>query len=464
MLYNKHNREKFTNTNYILHRSKGDVMLIQFSVANFRSFKELVTFSMVAAKLSSRDPRIDENNTFSVNNQITLLRSAAIYGANASGKSNLVKALTFMKRFVINSSKESQAEEPIDIVPFRLDSESEAQPSHFEVVFLLDDVVYRYGFEVTKEKVESEWLFYSPHGREAKLFVREGGEILPSRDFKKGQSSKLLTRSNALFLSVAAQFNSDTAIKVLGWFKKLGVVSGLDDRGYSNFTANMFLKNSEFKENVLSLIKNSDVGINNVISEKIDINESSFFPKDMPQELIDIVKKQLKKDEELITFRAIHKKNCKNGAFEEIQFDLDDESEGTQKLFLLSGPVIDSLDKGKVLIIDEIEGRLHTLLTRQLISLFNSPETNPNHAQLIFATHDTNLLSNKLLRRDQIWFVEKDEDSASHLYSLSELKVRNDRSYENDYLEGLYGGIPLLGEMRQMVIDISKEEDHEEKL
>ena len=168
----------------------------------------------------------------------------------------------------------------------------------------------------------------------------------------------------------------------------------------------------------------------------------------------------MKDKEEIVSFKSIHNKTNENGAVEKILFDMEEKSEGTQKLFYLSGPVIETLLKGGLLVIDEIEARMHTLLTRKLISLFNSEKTNSIHAQLIFATHETNLLSNKLFRRDQIWFVEKDEYGASHLYSLAELKVRNDRSFENDYLQGRYGGIPILGEIQQFVIDLEKEDNH----
>ncbi|MRS05051.1 ATP-binding protein, partial [bacterium] len=362
---------------------------------------------------------------------------------------------------VLISSKESQADEPIRISPFRLDRASEQKPSFFEIIFRLDDTSYRYGFEVTSEKVETEWLFYSPHGKETKLFIREGNDIKPSRGFKGGQAAKKLTRSNALFISVSAQFNSETAINVLSWFKSVGVISGLDDSGYEDFTAKKFSEDPKFRTNILDLIKGFDVGINNVIIEQVNINDPKVFPEDMPQELKEYVIKQMKDSEGFVNFKSVHQRDCGNGKTDEIPFDMDDESEGTQKLFFLSGPIIDTLSQGKLLIIDEIEARMHTLLTRKLISMFNSEINNPNHAQLIFATQDTNLLSNKLFRRDQIWFVEKDEMGSSHLYSLAELKVRKERDYENDYLQGRYGGIPMLGEMRQTMIDLIHEDEHE---
>ncbi len=423
-------------------------MLIEFTVGNFRSFKERVTLSMVAAKLNALDPQIDQNNTFKVDDDLTLLTSAGIYGANASGKSNLIKAMGFMRRFVLTSSRESQANESINTIPFMLDEQKESASSYFEVVFLLESVLYRYGFEVTTEKVETEWLFYSPNKKEAKLFTREDNEISISRTLKGGQALKSLTRPNALFLSVAAQFNNEIAKKVLGWFKSVNVISGLDDAGYGSFTTHVFTEDTSSRDSILDLLRESDVGINDVVFEKINIHDAGVFPKNMPQELRDFLLKQIKEESELIKFRSVHRKYCENEAVEKILFDFDEESEGTQKLFFLSGPVIDTLRNGKVLVIDEIEARLHTLLTRKLIGLINSEKTNPKHAQLIFATHDTNLLSNKFFRRDQIWFVEKDEEGASHLYSLAELKVRNDASFESDYLKGKYGAIPILGEMR----------------
>ena len=436
-------------------------MIIEFTVGNFRSFRERVTLSMVAAKLNARDPLININNTFNMDDELTLLTSAAIYGANASGKSNLIKALGFMRHYIISSSRESQADEPIQTIPYRLDVKTENSPSYFELIFRMDGVPYRYGFEVTTEKVETEWLFYAPNKKEAKLFTREGNEISVARAIKGGQAFKPLTRPNALFLSVAAQFNNEIAKKVLGWFKSVNVISGLDDTAYGGFTAQVFAEDASYRTSIVELLQESDIGINNIVIEKTNIHEAGVFPKDMPQELRDFLLKQMKEGSEFINFRSSHSKYCDGGVVDQILFDINEESEGTQKLFFLSGPVIDTLRHGKVLVIDEIEARLHTLLTRKLISLFNSVETNPKHAQLIFATHDTNLLSNKLFRRDQIWFVEKDEEGASHLYSLAELKVRNDASFESDYLQGKYGAIPILGEMRRELVELSQDDGYE---
>lgn len=432
-------------------------MLIEFTVGNFRSFKDTARFSMVAANTKARDPKINEGNTIEIDKKLTLLTSAAIYGANASGKSNLIKALFFMRNFSLTSSNLTQVDEEINVAPFLLNTTTEKQPTFFEVIFLKKGIPYRYGFEITKNQVVSEWLFYSPRRQEVKLFVRDENGINISREFKGDKSTKKVTRPNALFLSVAAQFNSETAKKVLSWFRALGVISGLDDVAYGGYSAEKFSEMGDYREKMLHLIKDSDVDINNIITEKRKIHEG--LPQDMPKELRDFVLSQSKGDDEILSLKTSHlQRNSKGETVAEKLFDLNEESQGTQKLIHMSGPIIDTLINGKVLIIDEIEARLHTHLTKKIIKLFNSKSTNPKNAQLIFATHDTNLLSNKLFRRDQIWFIEKDQSCSSHLYSLAEIKVdegkvRNDASFEEDYLQGRYGALPLLGELRQIFID-----------
>ncbi len=435
-------------------------MLVQFSVGNFRSFKEPVTLSMVAAKIKGKNEEIDCNNIFNVNDNLDLLTSAGIYGANASGKSNLIKAFRFMRWFVRKSSKETQVDELINVNPFLLDAEYEKKPSYFEIVFIQNSVMYRYGFEVTQKKVETEWLFYTPKNKEAKLFTREGNEIQISRNFKGDPAAKKLTRSNALFLSVAAQFNSETAINVLDWFNAARAISGYEEVGYSDFTKNKYAEDQEFQKKILTLVHNADVGIENLVTEKKDINDPSVFPKDMPEEIRNIIRKGMKDEGTLITLKSTHRKKIDENSTEEVPFSLGQESDGTVKLFYISGPIFDTLNRGGVLFIDEFEARMHTMLTRKLVSLFNSRKTNPKHAQLIFATHDTNLLSNDLFRRDQLWFIEKDENGASHLYSLAELKVRNNNNFENDYLSGRYGGIPIIGDLRQLFYE-SEEKDRD---
>jgi uncharacterized protein len=424
-------------------------MLLEFSVANYRSFKDRVTFSMVAANLVSKEKSIDVNNTFEVDEELKLLKTAAIYGANASGKSNLAKALRFMKWFMVNSSKETQSTDEINVEPFRLSTVTEGQPSYFELAFLMNGRKYRYGFEVTQERVISEWLFYVPSVRETTLFERQLGSIKSSRVYN-ADGVQQRTRSNALFLSVSAQFNVEIAERILEWITdKLNIISGLHDGAYLNYTVKCFVTNKN-KNDIVQLIKKLDLGIS-----EIQVEQEDFTIDSLPDEMPDEIKKLIVRAGEgkATSIGISHRKFDADGNHKSIEeFDLENhESEGTKKAFALAGPLITALKEGDILIIDEFDARLHPLISLAIVRLFNSKESNPNNAQLIFMTHDTNLLNNKIFRRDQIWFTEKTRYSATELYSLVEYKVRNDASFESDYIKGRYGAIPYIGNLDYLI-------------
>jgi hypothetical protein len=432
-------------------------MLIEFSVANYRSFKERVTFSMVAAPIKSKDKSLDENNVFEARPKLNLLTSAAIYGANASGKSNLVSAMSFMRRFVIARKTETRRAGGIDVEPYRLSTETVGQPSEFEIVFIAGDRRYRYGFRADSERVHDEWLYHVPTSRETLLFERTGDAISMSGAFRQeGKNLPPKTRPNALFLSVVAQFNGPIAQQITQWFGDVfHVISGLDDSGLVPFTLEC-LEGTEYRDAVIALIHRLDVGINavEVESAELDLEEIS---EDMPEELKEAFRKMREKalqdkshETDRFMVANVHTRhdrfNAQGMKDGDEMLDLDHhESEGTRKLFALAGPLVDTLKNGKIIVADEFDARLHPLLTQELIRLFNSQHTNPRHAQLVVATHDTNLLDNRLFRRDQIWFVEKDKYGATDFYSLAEYKgVRNDASYGKDYIRGRYGAIPYL--------------------
>jgi hypothetical protein len=404
---------------------------------------------MVAANLVAKDKKLDENNTFEVDDDLKLLKSAAIYGANASGKSNLAKALGFMRWFMINSSKETQSTEKIDVERFKLSTETEAKPSFFEIVFLMNGKRYRYGFEATRDKVVSEWLFYVPKSRETKLFERKLDNISVSKTYK-ADGIQQKTRHNALFLSVSAQFNVKLAEKILDWLtNRVKLVSGLDDRGYRGYTVNCLMNNKN-KNEIIQLLKKLDLGFADVKVEESEVTVDSL-PNELPDEIKNFILKN--GGTKATSIQTMHQKFDEKGNSASIAlFNLDEqESEGTQKVFALAGPLVNTLKDGKVLIIDEFDARIHPLISRAIVELFNSNETNPSNAQLIFMTHDTNLLSNKLFRRDQIWFVEKNRYGATDLYSLAEYKVRNDASFESDYIKGRYGAIPYIGNLNHLI-------------
>lgn len=421
-------------------------MLVQFSVENFKSFKQEVVFSMVPAAIKEKES--DENVFFATKKQ-QLLKSAVVYGANASGKSNLFDAMNFMDWFIQNSSRETQANEKINVDRFRLSTETDNKPAKFEIVFFHENVRYRYGFAVDPERVHAEWLFYKPKVQEVPVFTRTGQEFALTSHFESEKPLKEgnRIRPNALFLSVSAQFNGALATKILQWFNQFNCISGLKEDDY--LPATLDLLRSEGGRNMIStFLKRADTGINT-----ISFRETPLSREDVPLPVqnnapdgASIVR---------VDINTVHKKfNKKGDQVTEVPFVLSrDESQGTKRFFALCGPIIDTLKHGKVLVVDELDARLHPDLVSAICLLFNSNKLNPRNAQLVFASHNTHLLGSGLFRRDQIWFSEKNQFGASDLYSLIEFKdkdnkkVRNDASYEKDYLRGRYGAVPCINDL-----------------
>jgi len=446
-------------------------MLIEFKVANYRSFRDEVTFSMVASPLTSEGAESDVRNQFRAPGKIRLLSSAAIYGANASGKSNLVTAIDFMRSFVITSSNITDETRGIDVEPFRLSTETDEEPSCFEIVFVADRRHFRYGFEVTKERVEAEWLYVTPRVKESMLFKRTEDEIDLGRTFRsEGRDLAERTRPNALFLTVAAQFNGKIAQQILSWFRSLDITTGFfpDSEIMRSFTERQFGR-EESAAAIIALICQLDLGIEDILIEKRQrehFPELPPIPDDVPEQIpelfktfenmIDVLVDMSESNENVPgVVRTVHRKlDGKGYPVASELFDLDKhESQGTKKLFALSGFLVNALEHGNVLIIDELDARLHPLLTQEIVKLFNDQEKNPNSAQLIFTVQNTNLLDHRLLRRDQIWFTEKDRQQASHLYSLVEFRIPNDALFEKDYIQGRYGAIPYLGDIGRLLLE-----------
>ncbi len=424
-------------------------MITEFTVSNFRSFYQPVTLSLLASHL--RDGNELDENAIVTAGRLRLLRSAAIYGANASGKSNLIRAFSFMRGFVLHSATRLQAGEETSIERHALRNEARQQPASFQIIFTLGQERYRYGFELDEKTVQSEWL-YRTNQREARLFVREGQEFDVAGTLRREapRSVQNQTRNNALFLSVLAQYNSELAQNLLDWFRnRLHIISGLSDVGYRRYTIKRFEQEQRFRERVIELIRLADTGINGLTTKTISLDSPDF-----PPELRELTRKLIEEknipESELVPLRmeAVHTVYDADSPTGEIRLDMEEESEGTQKFVALLGPLLDALENGATLIVDELDARLHPQLTRELVRLFNSKEGNPNQAQLIFATHDVGLLSECMLRRDQIWFTEKDRFGATQLYSLAEFSERNDASYLKNYLAGRYSAIPHLNALR----------------
>ncbi|MDX2285445.1 MAG: ATP-binding protein [Bacteroidia bacterium] len=422
-------------------------MLLECSIDNFLSIKQRVTLSLEAAAISEFP-----ENTFTAGNY-TLLRSAVIYGANSSGKSNLLRAISFMRHLVLSSARLSSTD-GLGVTPFLLSTETRKAPSRFEVLFLLGGHRYRYGFEVSEQRVHTEWLFRAKAKAEKCLFVRDGEAIQLEKGFEEGKGLEEKTRDNALFLSVVDQFNGPLAKAIMGWFRDMETLSGLAHELYRLRTFHL-LNQASARPLLHVFLDKLDLGFDEVQTSKRPFDPAGL-PADMPSELRDLVE-QLANSAQL-DFRTRHAVFDASQRLVDYQyFDLDkQESSGTNKIFDLLGPIFETLTKGTVLVVDELNAKLHPLLTKALVDLFHSTETNPRQAQLIFATHDTNLLTYGHFRRDQIYFTEKDKWGATDLYALIEYKeggetIRKDRSFEKDYIQGRYGAIPYLGNLSELM-------------
>jgi hypothetical protein len=320
--------------------------------------------------------------------------------------------------------------------------------NHLTLRFFQDKTKFRYGFEADNRHIHSEWLFSSSSNREAELFTRIEGKIESNPDrFKEGKGIEAKTRPNALFLSVVAQFNGEIATTILKWFHNFGFISAIRNPAL-RFTIER-LSNPLFAARVLEMSRFADLGIESLVPKLLYFTDADFpnIPEAARKNMLGRIKNA--------ELKAIHQKfDSDNHPVNSIEFDLEkNESEGTKKYLAMSGPLIDALEGGKVLAVDELDARMHPLLSRGVVSLFNSTKNN-KMAQLIFATHDTNLLSRVFFRRDQIWFTEKDSFGATSLYSLSEIKVRKDASFGKDYILGKYGAVPFIGDFNAISCDV----------
>ena len=397
---------------------------------------------------ASGDDWLEEENVATSGDK-HCVKAAAIYGANASGKSNFLLAMDQFRRWIQVSSKDVQAGERIPVAPFRLHVDTETAPTFFEAVFLQGDARYRYGFEATAEAIVSEWLFSQQDSiRETKLFSREGASIDVSDSFKEGRGLEKRTRSNALLLSVAAQFNGEISGAILRWMDRFRNISGIEDKDYLHYTGNR-LREKDYARLIRELARKADVGIERV--ERVELEASAAaraLPRTVPDE---VGQGLLSGDLSAVSIKTYHSKYGPGQASAgPVAFDLRlDESAGTQRFVALTGPFLFTLKHGATLFVDELEARLHPLLTKALVGLFNS-SANTKNAQLIFATHDEALLDPKRIRGDQVWFVEKDDYGASRLYSLAEFKgVRKEAKFAKEYLLGQFGGVPHLGDFEE---------------
>jgi hypothetical protein len=361
------------------------------------------------------------------------LTTAAIYGANSSGKSNLVMALAAMKSMVLNSVKLND-HDSLAFDPFLLNVDSASNPTLFEIVYLTEDETrIRYGFEYNAKQIEKEWLFISTKNKkEQPYFVREeDGIAVNDSVFSEGVGLEERTNDNRLFVSLVAQLGGKISKSIVEFFNSgYVVISGLNSLGYEGLTERMFLDQAPGTANAIKFFQDLQLGFNNI--------ETAEHKNESGKKVIDI-----------FTNHNIYDNSGEIAGEQKFRFS-SCESQGTQKLFELAGPLFESLKYGRLLVIDELDAKMHPLISQHIIRMFSNPSTNPKHAQLIFTTHDTNILSSHLLRRDQIWFTEKDDTESTDLYSLMNIvlpdgtKPRGDGNLERNYIKGRYGAIPYL--------------------
>jgi AAA15 family ATPase/GTPase len=425
-------------------------MIEEFSFGNFWSFKDIQTLNLTAAKIKSKNTELDHVNVFPINNDLSLLKTKAIYGANASGKSNVIKALVSFIRIIKDSVKEERALDLID--SFQLSTDTENKPTFFQLIFRIGKIRYRYGFEADDKSIKSEWLFSTPNKREQPLFIREGKLIIEINQthFEEGvMYQKLFKNSKDPIFTDTSLFLTHLSItgfgklskKIIMTISSISIISGLGHRGMYGIAGDS-LSDSIKKKFILDFLKKADIGI-------VDLDTVEITNENLPDNIEDEIKDDLKKGKIIVSSRTKYNAELKSEGKSDFSFGMQ-ESEGTKKMFELSPFIYKSLKEGLPLFIDEFDSRFHPLLTKKIVELYNSAEN--KNAQLIFTTHDTNLLSSDLLRRDQIDFVEKDKYGASHLYTLVEIKgVRNDASFEKDYIQGKYGAIPFLGDFTNLI-------------
>lgn len=413
-------------------------MLISFRMQNFRSFAGEASLSMRPIKAYGEH----FENVVSIGDS-GVLKVAAIYGANASGKSNVVKGIGTMRRLVLHSLRMSSVDS-LAVEPFGLDETTISQPTLFEVSIVLNGKIVRYGFAATMERIVAEWLGISAGGArsiERLLFTREGDKIesfnrrnIP--ELAKFEVSTLLP--NALLLPRLDQLNNPMAKSVMKWFSDLTVMSGSRSSRYGRYSAD-HIQDKAFHDRMMQFIQFADSSVEEVSTRTRDIDWD-----DLP-DFVRLGRSRPSGRFRAETHEVMFSRTNRQGRV--IPFEMGEkESEGTEKMFALSGPLTDILNKGSVLVIDEMEAKLHPLLTRRIVRVFNSPKTNPLNAQLIFVTHDATLLHLGRLRRDQVWFCEKDRSCVSTLYSLAEIrstaKARREDNLEKKYLEGRFGAVP----------------------
>lgn len=416
-------------------------VLLSFRAENARSFRDPLELSLLPTAMAESEV-VREVPWREGGSPIGVLPVAGVLGANASGKSNMLRIMDDMRRLVLTSFRLGVPTGGIERHPFRLDGTS-ALPTRFEVDLIVEGIRYEYGFSFDDDRVLTEWAFYFPKGRAKLLFERNGDDVdFGSEARRSSRAAFDLLRPNALFLSTAASANHPALLPLFEWFHRNLLLAEVDTRNPRQaFTAQM-LDDPKRQEGVLALLRAADLGITGAIRHEIDPKVKERVAKAMRVLAGETDDAESDDDIELGTLVTLTHRSADG----QVPFGPAEESLGTLVWFGLVGPVLDALEKGAVLLADELDASLHPALVRHLVRLFQDQSTNPRRAQLIFNSHDATLLDADAqpLGRDQVWLAEKTNDGATSLYSLADLKPRKHEAIEKRYLEGRYGGVPIV--------------------
>jgi len=426
-------------------------MLIEFKFANYRSFRDESVLSMEATGLGTFKKSLIEYGSYK------LLPSVAIYGKNGGGKSNVIRAFWLAVQFIKNAQRTQHEDALIPVSPFLLNDYSKNKETSFEFTYVINQVKYIYGFSATKDSIVKEYLYHSPKGQKAVVFTRDGKKFTFTEDKAKRKLISEAVADNQLFFSVACTMNDSACVNAMRWFREYVLFS----RDYSDIPKQL-LEHSNDK-NMLRAIsdyaKAADIGIEDMQFEikNEDISDEAALPNDLPigirtalinfmhvlSETSNNSEVKLKMGEVIAT--AYHRGQKENGTNELFPLELSDESDGTRKLMSLAPAMESVLSKGGVLLVDELDRELHPMLVAYIVSKFQSKGSNPMGAQLIFTTHDTDLMNEEILRKDQLYFVDKDSSNGvSELYSISEFATKTSENIRKGYLVGKYGATPNL--------------------
>lgn len=424
-------------------------MLIEFQFKNYRSFRDEAVLSMEATGVGNfKNCLIEYNNR-------KLLPAAAIYGKNGGGKSNVIRAYWLAVQFIRNAQRSQHEKAPIPVVPFMLNDYSKEEPTEFEFVYVIDGIKYNYGFAATKEKIVREFLYHAPKGQRAMVFSREEQKFTFTEDKLRRNLISETIAPNQLFFSIACTMNDTACVKAMKWFREAIYFS----RDYSDIPQQLleYSNDNGMLKAIASYAQAADLGIEDMQFEfnSKEIDEKLDWPDNVPEgiraaltqfmralsESSNQAEAKLKLGE--VTATSLHTGIDKAGKHQQYKLELEDESDGTRKLMALAPAIESALRSGGVLLVDEIEKEMHPMLVNYIIAKFQSKRTNTNGAQLIFTTHNTELMNMELLRKDQLYFADKNQaDGSSELYSISDFNTRTTENIRKGYLAGKYGATP----------------------